>query len=254
MGALLAQVWLTGRVDSTESTITADDVRTRARAEMHRAILDAARRRLASDGATGLSLRAVARDVGMVSSAVYRYVPNRDALLTALIIESYDALGAAAEEAERGADRDDIPGRWRAIGRAAREWALAHPQEWALVYGSPVPGYAAPEDTIAAASRIPVLLVALLRDARAAGLALPDAAVGRGLRRSMGPLLEFFDGAAPDETVLRGFMVWTYLLGSISTQLFGQRHNVITDDGAAGFFDAELDRLAGFLGLDSREP
>ena len=70
---------------------------------MHRAILDAGRRRLASDGATGLSLRAVARDVGMVSSAVYRYVPNRDALLTALIIESYDALGAAAEEAERSA-------------------------------------------------------------------------------------------------------------------------------------------------------
>ena len=68
----------------------------------------------------------------------------------------------------------------------------------------------------------------------------------------MGPLLEFFDGAAPDETVLRGFMAWTYLLGSISTQLFGQRHNVITDDGAAGFFDAELDRLAGFLGLDAR--
>ena len=236
-------------MDSTESTTTADDVRTRARAEMLRAILDAGRRRLASDGATGLSLRAVARDVGMVSSAVYRYVPNRDALLTALIIESYDALGAAAEEAERHVDRDDLFGRWRAVGRGAREWALAHPQEWALVYGSPVPDYAAPEDTIRAASRIPLLLVALLRDARAAGVALPDAPIGEGVRESMAPLLEFFGDAAPDETVLRGFMAWTYLLGSISAQLFGQRQNVITDDGAAGFFDAELDRLAGFIGL-----
>ena len=118
----------------------------------------------------------------------------------------------------------------------------------ALVYGSPVPGYAAPEDTIGRPAGSRRCWWHCSGCARP-GVALPDAPVGRGIRGSMGPLLEFFGGAAPDETVLRGFMAWTYLLGSISAQLFGQRHNVITDEGASGFFDAELDRLAGFLGL-----
>src|SRR5215470_9097552 len=74
--------------------------RERARAEITREILAAGRRHLATEGAAGLSLRAIARDLGMASSAVYRYVASRDDLLTRLIIEAYDSLGAAAEAAE----------------------------------------------------------------------------------------------------------------------------------------------------------
>ena len=72
-------------------------VRARARAEVRASILAAAARRVATDGAIDLSLRAVARDVGMVSSAVYRYFASRDELLTALIIEAYDSLGEHVE-------------------------------------------------------------------------------------------------------------------------------------------------------------
>ncbi|WP_036964133.1 helix-turn-helix domain-containing protein, partial [Promicromonospora kroppenstedtii] len=79
-----------------------------ARETITREILDSARARLTTDGAAALSLRAVARDVEMVSSAVYRYFPSRDALLTALLVESYDELGAAAEAADAAvADRAD---------------------------------------------------------------------------------------------------------------------------------------------------
>src|SRR5665213_915453 len=86
--------------------------RERARTEITREILDAARRHLVLEGAAGLSLRAVARDLGMVSSALYRYFPSRDDLLTALIIESYERLGDAVEGAEAAVKRSDLVGRW----------------------------------------------------------------------------------------------------------------------------------------------
>src|ERR1700755_1320715 len=97
--------------------------RARVRAELTREILEAGRRQLVSDGAAALSLRAVARELGMASSAVYRYFPRRHALLTALVVEAYAALGEAAEAADAALPRDDHRGRWRAVCSAARRWA-----------------------------------------------------------------------------------------------------------------------------------
>src|SRR6266508_2766137 len=94
--------------------------RERTRAEITRQILDAARRHLATDGAPGLSLRAIARELGASSSAVYRYVASRDELLTRLIVAAYDALGAAAETAEAAVARADLAGRWSALCGAVR--------------------------------------------------------------------------------------------------------------------------------------
>src|SRR3954447_26031160 len=102
--------------------------RERVRAELTAEITDAARRQLAEVGAAALSLRAVAREVGLGSSAVYRYFPSRDDLLTRLIIDGYDALGAAAEPADRRGRRP--PERWLSVCRAVRAWTLAHPHEY----------------------------------------------------------------------------------------------------------------------------
>ena len=143
--------------------------RERARAEITSEILEAGRRHLATDGAAGLSLRAIARELGMASSAVYRYVASRDELLTRLIIDAYDSLGAAAEAGHAAVDDGDLAGRFSAVCRAVREWALANPNEYALIYGSPVPGYVAPADTIGPASRVSNLLVQILADAAGAG-------------------------------------------------------------------------------------
>src|SRR6201990_1385947 len=88
--------------------------RERVRAEITREITDVARAQLAADGAAALSLRAVTRELGMVSSAVYRYFASRDELLTALIIDGYNALGAAVEHADRSCPRGDYAGRWPA--------------------------------------------------------------------------------------------------------------------------------------------
>src|SRR5215831_16562943 len=139
--------------------------RERARAELTREIKEEARRQLAEVGGNGLSLRAVARELGMVSSALYRYYPSRDDLLTALIIDAYNAIGAAAE-AGVGAARAGAPARetWAAACRAIRAWAVANPHEYALIYGSPVPGYRAPPDTVPPATRSVAVLAGLLRD------------------------------------------------------------------------------------------
>jgi AcrR family transcriptional regulator len=221
--------------------------RERVRAELTEEITDAARRQLAEVGAAALSLRAVAREVGMVSSAVYRYFPSRDELLTRLIIDGYDDLGAAAEAA-------DLPSaapieRWLAVCRAVRVWALAHPHEYALLYGSPVPGYQAPKDTVPAASRVGVVLGRILGEAALAGL-LPDGSGERdpGLVSEDAVAVLGGDHPAIDETVrVRGLLAWSALFGTISFELFG--HFVGSVEDGDRYFDRVMTDLAALIGL-----
>lgn len=204
--------------------------RERARAEITREILDAAVRHLATDGAPALSLRAIARDLGMASSAVYRYVASRDELLTRLIIDAYNSIGEAAEIAEARVDRSELGGRWSAICVAVRSWAIANPNRYALIYGSPVPGYVAPPDTVAPASRVSVLLIRILLDATASGSLRAEVisdSVGPEASEALAPLRAFIGPGASDALIQRGMMVWTGLYGAVSFELFGQLHDVI---------------------------
>lgn len=153
--------------------------RERARAEIRAELLAVARHHLATDGPANLSLRAVARDLGVASSAVYRYVESRDALLTLLILEAYDAVGQACEDAfEAAAGRGEDAGScWLAVARAFRGWALEHPHQYALVYGTPVPGYAAPAETVGAAVRLWGVVARVLVAARTSGTLRPPQAL-----------------------------------------------------------------------------
>lgn len=230
---------------------TATGVRARVRREMRAEILAAARAHLAAEGGAGLSFRAVARDVGLVSSAVYRYFPSRDALLTALIIESYDALADAADAAEAAVARDRYADRYRAVARATREWATAEPQQWVLIYGSPIPGYDAPQDTVRAATRPPLTLARVLSEAYDAGAARVDPAPLPGIHDAL-LLRTAFPTEVPDDFLVRGLAAWTYVLGSVSAQLFGHRHRVVADDAFAAVYEVELDRMVELLGLTGR--
>jgi len=209
--------------------------RERARAEITAEILDAARGYLATDGAPALSLRAIARDLGMASSALYRYFSSRDELLTRLIIDAYDSLGAAAEAREAAVSRNDLAGRFTAICVAVRAWALAHPNEYALIYGSPVPGYVAPADTVRPASRVTALLLRIIVEATAAGH-LPDAdirdAEAQPLAAALAPIRSYLPPGVPAPLVQRALMVWTNLFGTVSFELFGQLHNVVGEEPA----------------------
>jgi AcrR family transcriptional regulator len=206
-----------------------------------------ARRHLVEQGAASLSLRAVARELGMVSSAVYRYFPSRDDLLTALIVDAFDAVGQAAEEADAGCARDDIQGRWVAIARAVREWAKVNPHEYALVYGSPVPGYAAPSDTINPAGRVSFVFLALVADGVAAGTIATDDQITttRAIRQDLAQLRSLAAPGVPDSVLSRGLLVWTQLFGAISYELFGHLHRVITDYDA--MFELQARRAGDLL-------
>jgi AcrR family transcriptional regulator len=232
---------------------TARGVRARAREALLREITDTARRRLAEHGAARLSLRAVARDLGMVSSAVYRYVPSRDALLTLLIVEAYEALGAAAEKAEATVARGDLVGRFAATASGIRRWALRHPHEYALIFGSPVPGYAAPADTVGPATRAPRVLIGILLDAAEAFGSTPGPIPGPppGVVAAIAPVRAHFPAVVPDALVVRGLMGWTYLIGAVSSELFGHRHDVIgsSETDRKAFFDEEMSLIADFVGL-----
>jgi AcrR family transcriptional regulator len=221
--------------------------RERARTELTAEIAGAARRQLAEVGAAALSLRAVAREVGMVSSAVYRYFPCRDDLLTRLIIDGYDALGQAAENAD--APDAAPPERWLAVCRAVRDWARSHPHEYALLYGSPVPGYVAPRETVPPAARVGVVLGRILGDAaRSGALGEPSGAVPAGLVSPEAAAVLGGEHPSLDDGVrVRALLAWSSLYGAISFELFG--HFVGSVEDADGFFDRAMLDLACLIGL-----
>lgn len=223
--------------------------RDRVRAELTAEIKEHARRQLAAGGATALSLRAIAREMGMASSALFRYFPSRDALLTELIVDGYTSLGEAAEAAEAAVHEGSVGDRWLAVCHGVRDWALAHPHEYALIFGSPVPGYAAPPDTIAPAARVPALLTAILGDLLDSGRYDPDAQprLPTEVADAVRPALAMLLPGAPEDLMVRGLMAWTYLFGAVSFEVFGHRHGVVTD--ASAFFDHEVRRIASVLGL-----
>lgn len=225
--------------------------RARVRAELTREIKEAARRQLASEGASGLSLRAVAREVGMVSSAVYRYFASRDELLTALIIDAYDAVGEAAERADATVTRrTDVVGRWMAVAHAVRGWAIDHPSEYALIYGSPVPGYRAPLDTIGPATRFTDVLLSILEDGAAAQLVNTGGSLPAPVRADLRHLRVDVGRAIPEPVLFRGLLAWTQLFGAVSFEVFGQLNNVLQDPGA--FFDAGMRLTGERIGLRAR--
>lgn len=230
------------------TTTAPQGVRARARAETMAQILELGRERLAERGAADLSVRAIARDLGMVSSGIYRYVASRDELLTALIIDAYDQLGAAVEDA---ATARTTPGRrFLRACTAARSWAVAHPHDWALIFGSPVPGYQAPADTIAAATRVPAALLALAAQQHLGGGLVTHAPTPRISRRLSTQATLVRDALGvdlPDDAVLRCLAAWAMVNGTISFELFGQLANTFdpADDAAVQVF-SQAALLVGF--------
>lgn len=212
---------------------------------MSQEIKEVARKRLAAEGAN-LSLRAVARDMGIVASALYRYFPSRDALLTALITDAYEAMGMAAAEAEATMPRDDLRGRWLAVCHAVRMWALAHPAEYGLLYGNPVPGYAAPRETVALAAKVVLLLVDVVIDGaeqlEPVSSPLPGP-VCTDLRR----LIDEHPGGLPEERLDRVFLGWTQLFGLINFEVFGRLDGLI--EARAEYFDHHLALMADLAGI-----
>lgn len=244
MWSTLSGVWHTLRIPRT----TRQSIRDQSRATMLRQIKKLALHQLREVGASDLSLRQIARDMDMVSSALYRYFPGRDELLTALIIDAYDAVGEQAEKTFAASAGRPPRERWLSVCHSVRGWARAHSDQYALIYGSPLPGYRAPQDTIPPAARVALVFLQILRVALAQQ---PRLAAARQLPPVLAADLARLRATAfPDvpESLLIGVLVaWTQLLGSISLELFGHLHNVVEEFDA--LFAYEMELMADQLGL-----
>jgi AcrR family transcriptional regulator len=221
--------------------------RQETREKIEAQIIELGRRHLVTEGAAGLSLRAIARDLGMVSSAVYRYVASRDDLLTLLLVDAYSELADTVDRAAATAD-----GPWRdqllTMAQAARAWAVDQPASWALLYGSPVPGYRAPrERTVGPGTRV----VGAMFDAIGAGIAAGDISqssvtAGQPLSSDFDRVREEFEFAGDDSAVAKCFLLWAALVGAISLEVFGQYGaDTLTEPGAV--FDSQVRLLIDML-------
>ena len=217
-------------------------------------ILAVAAAHVARDGAAAISLRSIARDLGMAPSALYRYFDGRDALLSALILSAYEAL---ADEAERAADEADRPAgggdqaeRWLAVPRALRGWALEHPHQWGLIFGTPVPGYHAPEDTVEPYTRMALALVRPLSAAHASGAFRPDEgrpSITDELRAAVDPVTRGLLPGLPAGTVVLVLEAFTAIVGAISLEVFGHWRNTVLEPGL--LFDATVAQAAKTIGF-----
>ncbi|ATL71970.1 TetR/AcrR family transcriptional regulator [Nocardia terpenica] len=233
--------------------MTATTPRARARARTMDDIVRIGREHLAVHGAAALSLRAVARDLGVVSSAVYRYVRSRDELLTLLVVDGYTDMADAVDAALAAAPADPAQ-RLRVLGRAVREWAVAEPARYGLLFGTPVPGYQAPpEETTAPGLRVIAALLGVIENAYRAGvLAEPDPlpTVSSRLSGDFARVRAEFGLDLPDWLLARGISVWAALFGAVSFDVFGM-YGPDTFADRAEVFEHHLDGLGVMLGMRS---
>ncbi|HEX6254748.1 MAG TPA: TetR/AcrR family transcriptional regulator [Euzebyales bacterium] len=249
--------------------------RERLRAELTGQIKAAALERLQTHGADGLSLRAVARDVGLSAPGMYRYFDSRDALLTALITEGYEDLADHVIFAVIGSDQPlsdgDRPApmvpervpvnappaqRFGASARAYRHWSRTHPNEFALLYGTPIPGYAAPTGgpTVDAVRRMSIALLRPLVEAHVVdALRIPESFAADDLGDATALLrADIADLAGmPVPAALPPFLLatWARLHGIVTLEVFNQFAFAFGDD-AGDLFEAELASLTAqtFIG------
>lgn len=192
------------------------------RASMESEILRLGREQLKTRGAADLSLRAIAREMGVVSSAVYRYVSSRDDLLTRLLVEAYNDLADTTQAALDTASADHRS-RVRAIAESARAWALADPSRWALLYGSPVPGYAAPAElTVIPGTRVIAQFLTELDHVSRAGELTATVAVDPPLSSDLQAIRSEFASDLSDSELAAALVVWSVVIGAISLEVFGQ--------------------------------
>jgi AcrR family transcriptional regulator len=137
---------------------------------LQKAIKETAWKQIAEFGAPALSLRAIARELKITAPAIYNYFPDRDALVTALIVDAFTSFGDSQLEARDSVPINDLEGRFKAIGLAYRNWAHAYPQRYQLIFGTPIPGYEAPwEKIFPSSTRSISALFSVVESFRAAG-------------------------------------------------------------------------------------
>lgn len=202
---------------------TADEIKTIARQQM------------AAEGTAALSLRSIARRMGVTAPALYRYYPDRDALITALIADAYNDLANTLEAARDAAPADNYAQRIYDAALAYRRWALDHPTDYILIFGNPIPNYHAPMDeTLPAARRTMNVFVDLVQAAWQAGAGTPPTEYVDLLPQFQEQIIggpEFFAYDMPHPAIELSMVMWGRWHGMISLELFNHAQPLIAEPG-----------------------
>ena len=182
---------------------------------------------------------------------MYRYVRSRDELLTMLVVDGYTELADAVDAALSDAP-DDSATRLRVLAHAVRDWALAEPARYGLLFGTPVPGYDAPaQETVAPGTRVIAALLRIVETAcRTGELTDPggDGGVSPELAADIARICEEFGLQIPDWAMARSLTVWTALFGAVSFDVFDM-YGAATFTDRSQVFDIHLDNLVTILGF-----
>ncbi len=207
--------------------------RERLREATREEIKQVARQQIAEQGAPALSLRAIATEMGLTAPALYRYFENRDALVTALIVDAYHSLADTLEAAAHLAPEEDYGSRLLAFTLAYRDWALSQPQDYALVFGTPIPGYQGPVEVIVpAASRSMNILLTLLEAAWQAGqlkLSVEDAQLSSELQALLEGWQQRYGVTQATPVLHLALSAWGQMHGLVMLELFHHLQPMVSD-------------------------
>ncbi len=206
-------------------------------------IKETALRHIAQNGASALSLRAIARDLNITAPAIYNYFPDRDALITALIVDAYTSFGDWQLNARDALPESDPVGRMHAIGAAYRAWALAYPQRYQLIFGTPMPGYNAPmQQVLPAAARSLSALVSVVDALRQAGrLQITNFPAVQEAYLPAFEMWKAYGGNYDTLTLSVAILVWARVHGLVSLEI-GNNLPPFGPDGGA-LYEYELQTL-----------
>jgi AcrR family transcriptional regulator len=214
-------------------------------------IKQAARRLMAEHGTAGLSLRAIAREINMQPSGLYHYYGSLDELITALIVEAFNALADALEAARETAAGQSSAAQLIAVLQAYRRWAMTHPTDFQLIYGNPIPGYAAPREiTVPPVIRGFSVIVGLIENLLQSGAleaVPPYDHMPPEIEARLQELIERDGYPVSARALFLGAVGWTQLHGIIMLEMFNHLQPVVGD--ADVFYRAQVINLLKTMGL-----
>ena len=216
--------------------------------DLQTAIKEVAREQIAEHGAPSLSLRAIARELSITAPAIYNYFPSRDDLVTALIVDAYRSLARALTKA-RDAEHKDHAASIVASANAYRSWALIHPEQYGLIFGTPIPGYQAPMAITGPAAGESMLVLVQVLDAAYQDGVLSLAEPTPTLLTLLQPWVDKLEYAGSPSVIQLALASWAQIHGLVSLELFGHLAPAPEYGDVAALFEAEIQASVKRMGL-----
>jgi len=216
--------------------------------DLQGAIKEVAKNQITEHGPAALSLRAIARELGITAPAIYNYFPSRDDLVTSLIVDAYHSLATALAEA-RDSEQNNHAKSILAGFRAYRSWALAHSAEYSLIFGTPIPNYHAPmEITGPAAAESMVVLIQAIDTAYQDGEFIL-AELPPSLKTMLQPWSEKLGYTGPLSIIHLALASWAQIHGLVSLELFGHLAPAPEYGTVDHFYEAEILAIVKRMGI-----